>query len=77
MRKDQSVLSARNAALRMGPTECIERAASPQALLSPPGLALLREAVDPRRGPVLLFYQRAGRLELAIGELARVGREFR
>jgi ribosomal protein S12 methylthiotransferase accessory factor YcaO len=34
MRKNQSVLSARKAALRMGLTECIERAASPQALLS-------------------------------------------
>ena len=40
MRKDQSVLSARKAALRMGLTECIERAAAPQALLSLPGLDL-------------------------------------
>jgi hypothetical protein len=31
---------ARKAALRMGLTECIERAASPQALLSLPGLDL-------------------------------------
>jgi hypothetical protein len=37
MRKDQSVLSARKAALTMGLTECIERAAPPQALLSLPG----------------------------------------
>jgi len=38
MRWNQSVPSARKAALRMGLTECIERAASPQALLSFPGL---------------------------------------
>ena len=37
MREDQSVSSPRKAAMRMGLTECIARAASPQALLFVPG----------------------------------------
>jgi hypothetical protein len=48
MRKDQSVLSARKAAFRMGLTECIERAASPQALLSLSRDGIYYELVSPR-----------------------------